>query len=331
MKEKKNYIIKNERLRMTIDMTKSTIQDIYNYLNAFAPGETLSLEKQVERYKELIEILKETVSAYNDNYALSYGVGIPKMEVREWELPENPKEIVDYLKNNLAYFVAKYEMIKSENINLKPGEKPKIIGFTMENLKKFLSDYKEINNLLRTQLKKYDSTFKELYIDNISLQEYADKYFEGSKRKAQYLADKLSNELEDYYHNKLAVKLNTVQTERSNENINRITKLYSDAEDRIAQRMAEMAVFDDAIYYDIYKEEMLKVDEMLEEEEENKPMYEQKRIANLNKAYPKKKWKSIEFDKNGKIKKETPSTSIIYDVDGDEEFIDNKIFKKKKK
>ena len=143
------------------------------------------------------------------------------------------------------------------------------------------------------------------------------------------MADKLSNELEDYYHNKLAVKLNTVQTEKSNENINRITKLYSDAEDRIAQRMAEMDVFDDAVYYDIYKEEMLKVDEMLEDEEENQPMYEQKRIANLNKAYPNKKWKSIEFDKNRKVKKETPSTSIIHDVDGDEEFIDNKIFKKK--
>ena len=34
--------------------------------------------------------------------------------------------------------------------------------------------------------------------------------------------------------------------------------------------------------------------------------------------------------KNGKIKKETPSTSMIHDVEGDEEFIDNKIFKKKK-
>ena len=91
-----------------------------------------------------------------------------------------------------------------------------------------------------------------------------------------------------------------------------------------------MPVFDDETYYDIYKEEMLKVDRLLKEEEENDPVYEQKRIAKLNKAYPGKNWKSVEFDKNGKIKKETPSTSMIHDVEGDEEFIDNKIFKKKK-
>lgn len=330
MEEKKSYIIKNERLRMTNEMTKSTIHDICNYLNAFEPGKNLSLEKQIERYEELISILKETVSAYHDKYALSYGTGIPITEVREWKSPEDPKEKVDYIKNNLAYFVAKYEMIKAENANLKPGQKPKLIGITANNLKKFLTDYKEINNLLKTQLKKNAEAFTELYIDGLSLQEYADKHFDGSKRKAQYLSDKISSELEDYYSNKRAIKLNEAQTQRGNERINRIAKLYSDAESRVDQRMAELKVWNDEMYYDIYKEEMLKVDRLLEEEEENDPVYEQKRIANLNKKYPGKNWRHVEFDENGKIIKEIPSTSIINDVEGDEEFIDNKIFKKKK-
>lgn len=330
MEEKKRYIIKNERLRMTNEMTKSTIHDIYKYLNDFDPGKNLSLEKQIERYEELISILKETVSSYNDNYALSYGVGIPRTEVTEWQLPEDPKEKVDYIKNNLSYFVAKYEMLKAENADLKPGQKPKLIGFTANNLKKFLADYKEINNLLKSHLKKYADPFTELYIDGLSLQEYADKYFEGSKRKAQYLSDKITAELEQYYQTKRAIRLNEIQSQISKEKTIRIVKLYSEAEDRVAQRMAEMPVFDDETYYDIYKEEMLKVDRLLEEEEENDPVYEQKRIAKLNKAYPGKNWKSVEFDKNGKIKKETPSTSMIHDVEGDEEFIDNKIFKKKK-
>lgn len=33
MEEKKSYIIKNERLRMTNEMTKSTIHDICKYQN----------------------------------------------------------------------------------------------------------------------------------------------------------------------------------------------------------------------------------------------------------------------------------------------------------
>ena len=79
----------------------------------------------------------------------------------------------------------------------------------------------------------------------MSLQEYADKYFEGSKRKAQYLSDKIAVELEQYYQTKRVSRLNEIQSQSSKEKTSRIVKLYSEAEDRVAQRMAEMSVFDD--------------------------------------------------------------------------------------
>ena len=329
MEEKKSYIIKNERLRMTIDMTKSTIQDISNYLNAFDVGKDLPPEKQLERYKELVDVLKETVAVYNDEYALTYNVGIPIMKAVEWLPPEDPKEKADYIKNNLAHFVSKYEMLKAENTELQSGQKTKMIGFTKLNLKRFLSDYEEIKNLLKTQLKKYADAFTELYINDMSLQEYADKYFDGKKRNAQYLADKITNELSEYFQNKRSNRLNEIQLQNSKEKIGRIAKLYRDAEDRVSQRIAEMKVFHDEDYYDIYKEEMLKVDRMLEEEEENEPGYQQKQIAKLNKN-GRKDWKSVEFDEDGNIVKVEHLTSEIHDVKGDEEFLDKDIFKKKK-
>ncbi len=53
--------------------------------------------------------------------------------------------------------------------------------------------------MLKIQLKKYADAFTELYINDMSLQEYADKYFDGEKRNAQYLADKITNEFIDYF------------------------------------------------------------------------------------------------------------------------------------
>lgn len=163
----------------------------------------------------------------------------------------------------------------------------------------------------------------------MSLQEYADKYFDGKKRNAQYLADKITNELVDYFQSKRANKLNEIQSQDSKEKTGRIAKLYSDAEDRVSQRLAEKKVWNDEDYYDIYKEEMLKVDKMLEEEEENESGYQQKKIAKLNKN-GRKDWKSVEFDDSGNIIKVEHLTSEIRDVEGDEEFLDKEIFKKKK-
>ena len=74
------------------------------------------------------------------------------------------------------------------------------------------------------------------------------------------------------------------------------------------------------------KEEMERIDDLLEEEDANKPFALQKEIALSNKKSGRKEWKFVDFDKGGK---ETILTSEIKDVDGDEEFLDNKIFKKK--
>ena len=46
-------------------------------------------------------------------YAISYDAeNIPEEKVIEWELPDDPKEKVAYIKENLGDFVKKYELFK---------------------------------------------------------------------------------------------------------------------------------------------------------------------------------------------------------------------------
>ena len=122
--------------------------------------------------------------------------------------------------------------------------------------------------MLNIQLKKYADAFTELYINDMSLQEYADKYFDGEKRNAQYLADKITNEFIDYFQCKWANRLNEITLQDGQDKAYKLARLYSDAEDRAFRRFAENGDGGDEAYYDIYKEEMLKVDRMLEEIEE---------------------------------------------------------------
>ncbi len=326
MQEEKEYIIKNQKLRNNIDFTKSVLQDVSNYLNLFDPGEKLSVEKQLERYKELVKVLKETVSAFNDKYAISYDAeNIPEEKVIEWELPDDPKEKVAYIKENLGDFVKKYELFKKENANHQPGQPYKLVGFFLKEVRQFMQDYKEIEDVFKTVLKKYYDAYKSFFIAKVSLQEYADQYCDGKKHKAQYITDQITNGLEKYYRDKQAKELTSVSREKSNETGKRIAKLYNDAEDRAMQRMIEDNA-DPERYYDYYKEEMQKVDELLEQEKESKPHAKQKHISEMNKTYGHKDWKHIDFDKGGKV---THLTSEIQDFPGDEDFLNKKIFKKK--
>ena len=326
MQEEREYIIKNKRLLDSMDLTKSVLQDVSNYLNLFDSGEKLSVEKQLERYKQLVKVLKETISSFNDQYAISSDVdNFAEKEVKEWELPDDPKEKVAYIKENLSDFVKKYELFKKENANHQSGKPYKLIGFSMKEVRQFMDDYKEIDHVFRTVLSKYYDAYQSFFIAKVSLQEYADKHFDGKKHKAQYLTDQITAELEKYYTEKQIAELNDVSRAKSKEKGKRLVKLYSDAEDRAMQRMIEGNA-DPERYCDYYREEMQKVDELLEQEKETKPHAKQKHIAEMNKTYGHKDWKHIDFDKGGKV---THLTSEIQDFPGDEDFLNKKIFKKK--
>lgn len=327
MNEEKEYIIKNHNLEVGIDLTKSVLQDVANYLNKFDCNDTLPKDEQIKRYQELITILKDTVSAYNDEYALLKNSGNVHTEpILEWDLPRSPKDKANYIAQNLSTFIKKYEFNIKANKDLKPGQKPTIYGFTTDGLKKFLKDYEEINNVLSTAKTELKDAYKSIFIKGLSYQEFADQYLGGKKHQSTYAVSQIKDILERHYIDKENAPLKELKEEKSKENGIRIKNLYEQADANAFQKMIESGGDIDR-YYDYYKEECLKVDRMLEEEENNKPYADQVRIVKLNKEHGKKDWKSIDFDKGGKI---THSTSEIQDISGDEEYLNNKIFKKKK-
>lgn len=327
--EEKEYIIKNHRLLLSLDLTKSTIQDICNYLNYFECKETLSDKEKIKRYKELVSILKDTVSAYNDDYAIIQDESsTPSCKVEEWELPYLPREKAEYISDNLSTFIKKYDLLKRANSNRKPGTPIIMVGFTKKSLQKFLKDYQEINNAVHSAPENIKAAYKSIFLQGVSQQEYANQHFDGKKHKATYLAGQIKEIIETYYQDKENQKVKEVAREKSNKKWSRISKLYNDAEDRALQRMIEKGTSTES-YYDYYKEECMKVDQMLEDEEYNKKYSQEIEIAKDNKRNGRKDHKMLEMTDDGEMKI-TYLTSEIQDIPGDEEYLDNKIFKKKK-